>query len=226
VHFRQLIQKRQFLRAFRDAAKFLTAEGRLSRLYLRTRWRLLAAAKSQTSGYPGWLDEALERRLGLPDRWESLSQWAPPTSAVRPEAYESFADSSWQSFFEGFDSGFTRIPVEVRHPFVDLRLLTFLLALPRLPWCSDKELLRVAGRGVLPDAVRMRRKTPLKASPLIVLLERPEAAWVDHFEPVPELGKYVARDRVPAVQGETQSWSAWTNLRPLSLNFWLRGHTR
>jgi asparagine synthase (glutamine-hydrolysing) len=225
VHFRQLIQKRQFVRAFRDAAQFLMAEGRFTRLYLRTRWRLLAASKSQTSGYPGWLDEALEKRLGLPDRRESLTRATPPTSAVRPEAHESFADSTWQSFFEGFDSGFTRIPIEVRYPLVDLRLVTFLLALPRLPWCSDKELLRVAGRGVLPDAVRLRRKTPLKASPLIVLLRRPEAAWVDHFEPVPELGKYVVRDRIPAVQGETQSWAAWTNLRPLSLNFWLRGRT-
>jgi asparagine synthase (glutamine-hydrolysing) len=226
VHFRQLIQKRQFARAFRDAAQFLAAEGRLTRLYLRTRWRLLAAAKSQTSGYPVWLDESLEKRLGLPDRWESLTRATPPASAVRPEAHASFADSTWQSFFEGFDSGFTRIPIEVRYPFVDLRLVTFLLALPRLPWCSDKELLRVAGRGVLPDAVRLRRKTPLKANPLIVLLARPKAAWVDHFEPVPELGKYVVRDRIPAVLGETQSWAAWTNLRPLSLNFWLRGHTR
>jgi asparagine synthase (glutamine-hydrolysing) len=225
VHFRQLIQKKQFARAFKDAIQYLTVEGRFSRLYLRTRWRLLTAPKSQSSGYPGWLEETLEKRLGLRDRWESMNRAVLPTAAVRPEAHESFADSTWPSFFEGYEPGFTRIPVEVRYPFFDLRLLTFLLALPRLPWCSDKALLRMTGRGVLPDAVRLRRKTPLQAAPLIVLLRRPEAAWVDQFEPVPELAKYVVRDRIPAVHGETQSWAAWTNLRPLSLNFWLRGRT-
>ena len=226
VHFRQLVAKRQFGRALRDAARYFTVEGRLSRLYLRTRWRLLTASKSQTSGYPGWLNEALEKRLGLRDRWESLSQEATPPLAVRPEAQGAMSYSMWPILFEGYDSGVSRVAVEVRHPFFDLRLMSFLLALPRLPWCSDKELLREAGRGVLPDAVRLRRKSPLESDPLIALLARPEASWVDCFEPIPELEQYVVRNRIPKVCGETDSWTVWTHLRPLSLNFWLRGGTR
>jgi asparagine synthase (glutamine-hydrolysing) len=223
VHFRHLIAKRQFGCAFRDAARYLTVEGRLSRLYLRTRWRLLTASRSQTSAYPGWLDEALEKRLGLRDRWESLSREATPTLAVRPEAQGAMNYSMWPILFEAYDSGVTRVAVEVRHPFFDLRLMNFLLALPRLPWCSDKELLREAGRGVLPDAVRLRRKSPLVSDPLIALLARPEASWVDRFEPIPELEQYVVRNRIPKVFAETDSWTAWMHLRPLSLNFWLRG---
>ena len=82
----------------------------------------------------------------------------------------------------------TLIPLEVCHPFFDLRLVDFLLALPVLPWCSDKELLREAARGILPDTVRLRRKSPLLADPLIALLQQPASAWVDSFEGVPELG--------------------------------------
>jgi asparagine synthase (glutamine-hydrolysing) len=151
-----------------------------------------------------------------------LSQEKSTVVAFRPEAHDALVDSTWPNMFEEFDAGLTGIPVEARFPFFDLRLVDFLLALPRLPWCCDKQLLREAGRGILPDAIRLRRKSPLRSDPLIALLARPEASWVDHFEAVPELGRYVIRDRIPAVHEETDSWIAWINLRPLSLNFWLR----
>ena len=131
-------------------------------------------------------------------------------------------DPVWPTLFEGCDPGVTRVPVEVCHPFFDLRLVDFLLALPALPWCSDKELLREAARGILPEAVRLRRKSPLLADPLIALLQQPESAWVDSFEGVPELGRYVERHLIPKVFGEKDVWTAWIHLRPLSLNFWLR----
>ena len=145
-----------------------------------------------------------------------------PNTAVRPVAYEAMVDPIWPATFEGGDPGVMRIPLELRHPFFDLRLVEFLLALPALPWCSDKELLREAARGILPDAVRLRRKSPLLADPLVALLQQPESAWVDSFEGVPELGRYVERRLVPKVFGEKDSTAAWIHLRPLSLNFWLR----
>jgi asparagine synthase (glutamine-hydrolysing) len=223
VHFRQLISRKQFSRALSDAARYFTVEGRLSRLYLRTRWRLLMAPKGKNlAAYPGWLEEGLEKRLGLRDRWESLSQPKASVAAVRPEAHHAIVDSTWPNMFEEFDAGFTGVPVQAHFPFFDLRLAGFLLALPRLPWCCDKQLLREAGHGVLPEAIRLRRKSPLRSDPLTAHLRRPEASWVDHFEPVPELGRYVVRSRIPAVQGESDSWTAWIHLRPLSLNFWLR----
>jgi asparagine synthase (glutamine-hydrolysing) len=226
VHFRLLLSKRQFGRALGDAARYFTAERRLSRLYLRRRWRLLFPSESQASKYPEWLAEDLEKRFGLRDRWESWGQAKTPDGAFRPEAHAALVDSTWPNMFEEFDAGLTRIPLEARFPFFDLRLVDFLLALPRLPWCCDKQLLREAGRGVLPDAIRLRRKSPLQSNPLIALLGRPESSWVDHFEAVPELGRYVIRDRIRGVYGESNSWAAWTNLRPLSLNFWLRELTQ
>jgi asparagine synthase (glutamine-hydrolysing) len=226
VHFRQLLEKRLFGRALADAARFLAVEGRLSRLYLRTRLSILVGSKGHSPGYPGWLNEDLEKRLGLRGRWELLSRAPAPREAVRPEAHEVMAAPLWADLFAKYDSGFTRVPVDVCHPIFDLRLVNFLLALPRLPWCSDKELLREAARGRLPDVVRLRRKSVLPADPLNATLQRPESAWVDRFEPTPQLEQYVVRKCIPAVQGERSSWSAWMHLRPLSLNFWLRGMDR
>jgi asparagine synthase (glutamine-hydrolysing) len=226
VHFRQLIAKKQFGHALRDAARYLSVEGRLSRLYLRTRWRVLFATGYRPMGCPVWFDEALGNRLVLRDRWALVAQPAAPVGTVRPEAYEAILDTTLPNMSEEYDAGLTRVPIEARYPFFDLRLTSFLLALPRLPWCCDKQLLREAGRGILPDAIRLRRKSPLQSDPLVALLRRPEASWVDHFEAVPELGQYVVRNRIPAVHGETDSWAAWIHLRPLSLNFWLRGRAQ
>ena len=222
THFLQLLKNRQFRRAFGDAIWYLAAEGRFSRLYVRTRLRRWFASKTETSWYPGWLNQDLEKRFGLRKRWEVLMRAPTPSGAVRRTAYEAMVDPLWPNLFEGYDPGVTGVPVEVRHPFFDLRLVNFLLTLPALPWCSDKELLREAARGILPDAVRLRPKSPLLADPLIALLERPESAWVDSFEAVPELHHYVERKRIPIVFGEKDAWTAWIRLRPLSLNFWLR----
>jgi asparagine synthase (glutamine-hydrolysing) len=221
VHFLDLLKKRQFARALAGAMQYLMAEGRFSRLYLRTRWQRWFSPESHAPYYPGWLNRDLEKRLGLRERWDALSRATTSKGAVRPVAYEAMVDPMWPNLFEGYDSGVTGVPIEVCHPFFDLRLVDFLLALPSLPWCSDKELLREAARGILPDAVRLRRKSPLLADPLIALLQRPESAWVDSFEGVPELGRYVERRLIPKVFGEKDAWTAWIHLRPLSLNCWL-----
>jgi len=222
VHFLHLLRAGRFGRALGEAMRYLAAEGRFSRLYFRTRWRRWFASKGQAPHYPGWFNRDLEKRLGLRERWEALTRASAPNAAVRPVAYEAMVDPMWPALFEGYDPGVTHVSVEVRHPFFDLRLVNFLLALPALPWCSDKELLREAARGILPDAVRLRRKSPLLADPLLALLQQPESAWVDSFEGAPELGRYVERRLIPKVFKENDVWTAWTHLRPLSLDFWLR----
>lgn len=225
VHFSKLFKDRQLGRALADAMRYFSTERRFSRLYLRSRWQRWFGSKSQSPQYPGWLSQDLEKRLGLRERWEAITRAATPNGTARRTAYEAMIDPFWPNLFEGYDPGVTRVPVEVCYPFFDLRLVDFLLALPALPWCSDKELLREASRGVLPEAVRLRRKSPLAADPLVALLQQRESAWVDSFEAVPELYAYVERRRIPKVFGEKDPWSAWTHLRPLSLNFWLRSQT-
>jgi asparagine synthase (glutamine-hydrolysing) len=230
VHFRQLLRKRHFLRAASDAVRYLSAEGRFSRLYLRGRWRLLVNSRNPFMSYPGWLNEDLQRECGLQERWKAYIvpdrraelRTERNINAFRPEAVISMIHVSWQHLFESLDPGATRVPVEIRHPFFDLRVVTFLLGLPRLPWCCDKELLRQSNRGILPETVRLRRKSPVRHDPLVALLQKPESAWVDRFEPIPGLERYVCRHRIPPVCMERSSGKAWVNLKPLSLNFWLR----
>lgn len=214
--------------------RYLSAEGRFSRLYLRARWQSFVNSKNAFDSYPKWLNEDLQREWRLQERWKAYGvpdrgtqlRTESNINAFRPEAVMSMMHVSWQHLFETLDPGATGVPVEVRHPFFDLRVVTFLLGLPRLPWCCDKELLRQAGRGILPEAVRLRRKSPVRDDPIVALLQKPESKWVDRFEPVPELERYVCRRRIPPVWMKRSSGTAWVNLKPLSLNFWLRNNKK
>lgn len=231
MHFRELMRNRRLGPALRDATGYLTAEGRFSRLYVRARLKLLLNSENPFDSYPCWFNPDLEEECRLRDHWASHVVQNRRTAirnetgvgAFRPEAVISTTHVTWQHYFESVDPGATKVPVQVRHPLFDVRVAKFLLRLPRLPWCCDKELLRRSARGILPDIVRLRRKSPVPDDPLVALLQKRESQWVDRFEPSPEFRRYVCPERIPRVWGEKRSGFIYVNLKPLSLNFWLRG---
>ncbi len=222
AHIRREIKARKFGRLAKDLMGYFSAERRFSRLYLSGHWYKFWHPRAAIEEYPEWLDPEFEKRVNIRDRWHAASADFPPNNSARPEAYSSMVGAPWGDYCEGGNPGISRFPVELRHPFFDLRLIKFLLALPALPWSVDKEILREASRGILPDAVRLRKKTTLLEDPIIATLQRPEAAWVDHFEPAPDLRSYVVQSRIPRLVGTQDSIIAWVNLRPISLNFWLQ----
>ena len=221
AHFKRLARGKKYGRILADAARYLTAEGRFSRLYLRSRWNLWFGNKLRDS-FPVWLQPEFEKRLELKSRWQAMQNGGHSNHSARPESYKALSSEEWPPTLESFDPGVTRFPVEAAHPFFDLRVASLLLGLPAVPWCSDKEILRQAARGYLPEKVRLRPKSPMAEDPIAVLLRRPDSAWVDRFEAEASLGEYVVRERIPAVCGAEDSFQAWVNLRPLSLNFWLQ----
>jgi asparagine synthase (glutamine-hydrolysing) len=221
-HIRRQFKARKFGRLFKDLAAYLAAEGRFSRLYLREFWQRRYYESKGSEPYPAWLSPEFEKRLNLRDRWENGSSSSQPNNSARPEAYDAVVAPHWVHFFEEGDAGATGYPVEARHPFLDLRVVRFLLALPAMPWCADKEILRRASKGILPKAVRMRKKSPMPRDPIIAVLQRPESAWVDRIEPAQALQQYVVLSQIPRLFGLQESMHAWVNLRPISLNYWLQ----
>ena len=162
---------------------------------------------------PIWLNRELVARLDLGARWfrVQVEEWEKPgPHPRRAEAWRCLTAPFWPHVFEGVDPGVTLLPVEHRHPFFDLRVLTYLLAIPPLPWCDNKEVLRSAMAGSLPDAVRLRPKAYLAPDPNFAVLRREESAWVDRFEAAPELEAYVVRDRVPRFFGRRTGTSVGT----------------
>jgi asparagine synthase (glutamine-hydrolysing) len=116
---------------------------------------------------PSWLDRGFVSRLGLEERYNHLNEQAEagPRHPVRPKSHGSFDVSAFQSLFEKFDTGVLGLPIEVRHPFMDIRMLRYLLAVPVIPWCREKYLIRQALRSYLPGEVIARPKQGLQGFP-------------------------------------------------------------
>jgi len=222
----------------------LWRRGRIGRLtidtwrYVRTRHRFPAiglrpaikglfkkSVAPEPSTFPKWLNEDFSARLNLTDRWRQMNQNGKPHSR-RPTAFLIYSPRNWTALFENYDPGVTGLPLEMRHPLFDLRLMNYLLSLPPVPWCVEKELMRLAMRGVLPEEVRLRPKTLLAGDNDVEFLRRPESEWIDNFEPTPRLANYVDRRRIPPLFGESDPTEVGINTRPLSLNFWLKYSTQ
>jgi asparagine synthase (glutamine-hydrolysing) len=179
--------------------------------------------------FPAWINEDLQKDLDLKGRWEAAFA---PSSALprhpRRAVHELLSHPRWQQFLTSLDAGVTRVPLEIRLPYLDLRILEFCMAVPPLPWCEGKHLLRTAMRGRLPERVRVRRKTGLQGHPHHEKLAREESAWIDRWTPGPELGAFVDRDRIPRLGrygrengGGPEPAASWIHLRPWVLDTWL-----
>jgi asparagine synthase (glutamine-hydrolysing) len=215
------IQQRQFGRMARNAWELVVRSRRIPFLRgilqpLKRRWQ----GESEKAAYPAWLDPDFASRLLLRDRWEENQRlWvAALEHPLRPEAYRSFQGPMWEYLFSQCDAEAVGAAVEMRHPFIDLRLLRYMLAVPGIPWCRDKYLVRRAMRNVLPAEVLKRPKTPLTSDP----------QWHDALRiglpalrPADGLGKYVDISTVPDRVNQDMM-TFWADLRPRALNYWLR----
>src|SRR5260370_14508109 len=74
--------------------------------------------------------------------------------------------------FEQENAAVMHDAVETRYPFLDLRVVKYLLSLPMFPWFFQKMLLREAMAGRLTERVRTRPKTPLLGDALLTPLPR------------------------------------------------------
>jgi len=221
-YLREMLKRGRFLHLATDLAQYARLRHRLSRVSFKARMLPWLKKPRPQPIFPPWLNAEFAARLNLRARWRQHYGGSVPIHPIRPQAYAALVQPLWARIFENSDPGVTRYPVEARHPFLDLRLVSFLLAIPPMPWCVDKELLRVAMANILPEGVRLRRKVPLAGEPLVELLWKPEGQWVDLFEPIPALAKYVDRAAIPRLAGETDGDQAQLLIRPLSLNFWLQ----
>jgi asparagine synthase (glutamine-hydrolysing) len=159
---------------------------------------------------PEWLDESFAKRTHLSERWKKPS--VNPASPLNP---------IWTALFEGYDPSSTRLNLEVRHPFMDVRLVEYLAAIPAVPWRVNKHILHVAMKDKLPVAVLNRRKTPLASDPALQLVRRGSVRCLDSFEVSPQLRAFVNLNRRRSLADEETSDGLWANLRIFALNYWL-----
>lgn len=166
--------------------------------------------------FPSWLNEDFAARCGCRERWEGRQRTASPLHHVRPLGYDGFSAVRWQPLFEDCDINGARSLSEIQHPFVDLRLLQYMLALPAMPWCRNKLIIRKSMRAALPDDVLKRQKATVGVSPDFA---RVLASGLPRLDPSPDILKYVNPGKTPSRPKSSLELRA--ALRPLGLNYWL-----
>ena len=118
-----------------------------------------------SSEFPAWLRPDFIERAGLRERLQAFQSPPPHDHPWHPRALGSFGTPAWQSLLANLEADRAH-GLDWRHPYLDLRVLQFLLSVPPVPWARRKLVLREAMRGRLPAEVLARRKTPLAANTL------------------------------------------------------------
>jgi len=216
-----LLRQRRYGRLLRDTATYLATHKRIPF------WGKISSAlrKDDYQGpsgpsFPAWISKDLESRLSLRARWENFYDPPPPQiPPTRPRNHSLVYThvENWE-MFRLHDAEATQAHVEIRYPFMDLRVSRFFLMIPPVPWYHSKYLLRRAMKGKLPVSVLRR---PKEATPTSLMMERIERGRLPLMETAPEFSSYVNSERLPTVAPDNM-WTAGGIMSARLFNHWLQ----
>ena len=195
---------------------------------IRARFLRLFGKEPGMPAFPEWISRDFAKDLKLKERWKEWGMHPnlPLEHPIHPRAHASLSLPQWTHMFEQENAGVTRFPVETRYPFLDLRIVNFLLALPPFPWFFQKMLLREAMTGRLPESVRMRPKTPVQSD---TLSEQFRRTGIERLKQMPwskDIDKYIDRSALIPPHGKMNPEQLSNSLRPYCLNIWLQSARR
>jgi asparagine synthase (glutamine-hydrolysing) len=216
-----LLRQRRYGRLLRDTCFYLAAHkripfwGKISSVFRKAEYQ-----DSTRASYPEWINKDLESRFSLRARWDNFC--SPPSSNIQPTLPRNHSlvythPEFWEMFWMN-DAEATQAPVEVRFPFLDLRLLRFFLMVPSIPWYHSKYLVRRAMKGKLPTAVLRRPKETTWTS---LIMERIERGRLPLVSTAPEFHSYVDAERLPTVAPDNM-WTAGSITLARLFNHWLQ----
>jgi asparagine synthase (glutamine-hydrolysing) len=220
-YFRGCARKRKFIELAVSMASYVWIFRSLPPVGFRSGVKRMFKKEEVATNYPEWIDEEFAGRVDLRERCREWNAESPATDHRHPSALHVFDSKVWAPLFEGYDPGSTGLPLELRHPFIDVRLIRFVLSLPVVPWCINKHILRRALNDRLPHAILNRSKTPLASDPALHLVKRASVRCLDRFDVNPQLTRFVNLNRRRAVVDEQTSDGRRASLRVFALNHWL-----
>ena len=221
-HTTALIRQRRPLSLIGDLCGYVFWNRRLPAIGVRTLLRRLLNGNSiRSASFPPWLSKDFVKRLDLVKRFDEINAEPLAFSDTRhPVGHEVLSRRFWTYLFERDDADLSQRAIEPRYPFFDVRVVSFLLSIPVMRWCVDKKLLRQAMQGRLPDAVRLRPKTPLAGDILQARLQRGDRLLNLSMASLPELEKYVIPPDDLLIDFENTS-ELWSNLRVQVFHDWM-----
>jgi asparagine synthase (glutamine-hydrolysing) len=173
-------------------------------------------------GYPPWLANDFEHEFRLRDRWKELHTAPASPHPVHRRGYFTLTNYFWPLVMEFEDPAWTGTPTQTRVPLLDERLLRFQLRVPPVPLCIDKQILREAMRGLLPESVRLRRKTPLAQSPLQLSMKKHSRSLEKPHALAKATERFVDASKLSGSDTTIDEEQLRSILPPLQLDRWLK----
>ena len=216
-------EARALFELFSVASKHFLRFGSFRGAGIRAHFGRVKAGQLWQPPIPSWINPEFAHRIDISDRWHS--GWQRINSGVN--VHRQMTSGFLNSLFEGYER--PELPIVVRHPFFDIRLVSFLAKLPnRLK--TDKLLLRNAMEGKLPDQVCRRPKTPLAGDLVRSQLLNTNDAHIIKQSVSKECSAFVngvsfARgfDQFIAESGNESTWLSAILATPVCLSLWMKG---
>ena len=224
-HAKDMLRRGDWTNLFIQLSQYFFLRGR--RLRFRHLSKRFIKKGLRESYFPPWINPGFARRMNLEDRLREVeTSWRDFCHSDHPllrKGYHSLALPHWTRLFELSDAGVTRCPVEVLYPFLDLRVVNYLLALPPFPWFFEKRLVRAAMEDRLPKETLSRPKTAMSEDPLlsVLKLESNGTRWKNSMPWSEDMNRFLDRSALVLPNAGEDSERTRTNLRPYCLNFWL-----
>jgi asparagine synthase (glutamine-hydrolysing) len=191
--------------------------------WLKSQWRTREIPEPQL---PKWLSKDFVARLALTDRWRIRDHRNDPLDVLATGSKVRFITPLWEDVLSNCDMGSHGLPMEIRLPYLDSRVVSFGLGLPNMPWTCNKYLLRRLGGGILPNEVISRPKTGLRGDPVAQSLRHNKELLVKlsglFLSPILEEILDVDEWRKSLRETSFEVWPLWESLRVVSLNYWLQ----
>jgi asparagine synthase (glutamine-hydrolysing) len=219
-HLGDLLRGSSAWRVALDVLGYLVREHRRPYLAVRdlARGRTPGPPGPADDGGPPWLRADLRARRAERVRVREL-----PSHPTRAEVARRLDPTHWQPFLESLDAGVHGVPIDVRLPFLDQRLIELALSLPPIPWMQRKHVLREAVNGLVPDIVRCAPKQGVSG-----LYEARLAQWWSRgpapFTPGDAFARFVDPSAMPQVGPGSSVNEQLVHLRLRLLDRWLRAH--
>jgi len=217
-YIKELQRDKQWSRLAAETAWFLWIRP-FPWLGISSRIRSFAGQVKGHNRLPLWIAPEFIKRVGLIERWEECNGSGLPDErhSSRTWAHASMLLPQWTNFFESQDPGVTHCAVEVRYPFLDLRIVEYLLAIPAFPWTYKKKLLRESMINKMPERLRLRPKTPLSADPVATKIRDRGKEWIKNKPLSERVCDFVVPSMLDScVRIEVEQF------RPYCLDLWLR----
>jgi asparagine synthase (glutamine-hydrolysing) len=210
----------------RSLGGFVWAHGTLPPLRMGLRAKLGGwfHGRHQAGGIPDWAEPEFARRNELKEKSREKVQNSPAHAEhpVHPQGYAALHGGFWSSILEGEDAGFMQVALETRAPLLDLRVLRFLLRVPAVPWCVNKELSRRAMKGDLPKTITERPKTPLQGDPLGICLRTGRWSPAAPSVPPSAIHNFIDWEKWVTTLKTGEGFNSDSNLFSLAFVLWLK----